>query len=299
MRRYRYVFLLHLIVLLATGRVSAQGTEDPRPLFLIRCDDIGMCHDVNTAIERVLASGLRISASVMFACPWYQEAVTILKRYPDASVGVHLTLNSEWKHYRWGPVAGPRAVPSLVDGDGYFFPTRAALFANEPRSDEVEVELRAQIERALASGLSVDYLDYHMGAAVQTAELRSLVEALAQEYGLGIAQYFGEDYANWTYFAQGTAKTDTLVHRIRTLTPGTVNLQVVHVGLDNPEMAALIDVNETGPVNMSEQREGELKALLSKEFRDALLEHNVRLVTYRDIIRERGLGSMVRPQNIR
>src|SRR2546426_150128 len=71
-----------------------------------------------------------LSASVMFACPWYQEAVDILRRNPQTSVGVHLTLNSEWKGYRWGPVLGKGAVPTLVDSVGYFHSSTAAFLAH-------------------------------------------------------------------------------------------------------------------------------------------------------------------------
>ena len=297
------VYRISAAVLIATFFLVptqvAQTADGEGPALLIRCDDIGMCHDVNLAIEQVLASGLRISTSVMFACPWYQEAVEILRKYPETSVGIHLTLNAEWKNYRWGPVLGPAAVPSLVDSNGFFFPSRAKLFANNPKTDEVEKELRAQIRRALSSGLKIDYLDYHMGAAMQTEELRSLVERLAKEYGFGIAQYFAEDYSSGTYYAQGDQKTDTLVMRVASLQTGRVNLQVVHVGLDNPEMAAMEDLNPFGPKNMSKEREGELRALLSDEFRAALREHKVRLVTYRDVIAEKGLGSMKRPVQTR
>ena len=112
----RFHFVLILIALFHAS-VFAQHRQ-----LMIRCDDIGMCHTVNMAFEKVIQMGIPVSASVMFACPWYQEAVEILRRHPEISVGVHLTLNSEWKNYRWGPVAGASAVPSLVDSCGYFFP---------------------------------------------------------------------------------------------------------------------------------------------------------------------------------
>src|SRR3989441_11282493 len=112
-----------LIVVLLTGRpgplrgqaaVTARPAA-PDPVYLvIRSDDAGMSHSVNMALERLMETGLPLSVSVMFACPWYQETVEILKRHPAVAVGIHLTLNSEWKHYRWGPVAGREAVPTLV-----------------------------------------------------------------------------------------------------------------------------------------------------------------------------------------
>jgi len=265
--------------------------------YLVRCDDIGMCHSVNMALEQVIESGLPISTSVMFACPWYQEAVDILKDHPEVSVGIHLTLNAEWKNYRWGPVLGKEAVPSLVDSLGYFFPSRSKLFANNPKFEEIEMELRAQIDRAINSGIQIDYIDYHMGAAVQTLELRKLVESLAEEYKLGIAQYFGEKYSSKTYNAPLDSKADSLVNVVNNLKPG-INLQVIHIGLDTPEMKALIDLNPFGPADMSKQREAELNSLLSQQFRDALKRNNIRSITYRDLIEIISLENMKRPEKI-
>jgi len=272
--------------------------QDTVKYHLVRCDDLGMCHSVNMAFEKVVESKLPVSTSVMFACPWYQEAVEFLHRHPEVSVGIHLTLNSEWRNYRWGPVTGMAGASSLVDSIGYFFPSRAKLFANNPVTEEVEKELRAQINRAMLSGLQIDYLDYHMGAAVQTEELRQLVERLAHEYKLGIAQYFGEIYSNKTYHAPLGNKIDSLVAVIDHIGPG-INLQVVHIGLDMDEMRALQDLNPFGLPDMSKQRQGELESLLSPQFREALKRDHVISTTYRDVIRRLGLDSMQRPAEIR
>jgi hypothetical protein len=101
----------------AVGQAYAVAHPEAKaPTYLvIRTDDAGMSHSVNMAIERLINSGLPVSVSVMFPTPWYQETVEMLKRHPEVSVGIHLTLNSEWKNYRWGPVLGRTAVPSLVD----------------------------------------------------------------------------------------------------------------------------------------------------------------------------------------
>src|ERR1700744_5217601 len=117
------LFVLSLLVFLQTSFASAQKL----PKLLLRLDDIGMNHSVNMAVKKRAETGLPFSASVQFACPWYQEAVEILKKYHQVSVGVHLTLTSEWKNYRWGPVTGRTAVPSLVDSDGYFPHTSRAF----------------------------------------------------------------------------------------------------------------------------------------------------------------------------
>jgi chitin disaccharide deacetylase len=278
----------------ADNEIAVTDVSEPR-LMLIRSDDFGMSHGKNMAIKELIETGMPVSVSVMFACPWWKEAVEILREHPDISVGVHLTLNAEWKHYRWGPVLGPSAVPTLVDDEGYFFPSRGALFGNNPELSEIEAELRAQVQRAVDTGLQIDYLDYHMGAAVQTAETRAIVEQIAGEFGLGISRWFGEDDSSVTYTAPLGEKTEGLVDRVNNLNPDAVNLQVVHVAPAQSDMNAMIDLNPSGPRDMAEQRHGELQALLSPEFQQALQRNNVNLITYRDLISDRGLKTMQKP----
>jgi len=254
-----------------------------------------MSHSVNMALEKLIASGLPVSVSVMFPTPWYQETVDILKRHPEVSVGIHLTLNSEWKNYRWGPVLGRTAVPSLVDADGYFFPSADALYQNHPDIKQVEAELRAQIDRALHSGLKIDYVDYHMGTVMRYPEFRDLTERLAKEYGLGMSRYFGEASHDPQYSAAPSNKTDSLLAMVNRLQP-QFNLVVTHVGIDNEELGALLDMNTSDPLpDMSKNRQGELNALTSQRFKDALTARGVKLLTYRQLIAMQGLKSMRRP----
>jgi predicted glycoside hydrolase/deacetylase ChbG (UPF0249 family) len=282
----------------AVGQADASSHPvTPEQVYLIiRTDDAGMSHSVNMALEKLIATGLPVSVSVMFPTPWYQETVDILKRHPEVAVGIHLTLNSEWKNYRWGPVLGRTAVPSLVDADGYFFPSSEALHQNHPDLKEVEKELRAQIERARGSGLKIDYVDYHMGTAVRYPEFREIAERLAKEYGLGMSQYFGEARHDPQYSAAPAAKTDSLLAMVNRLRP-PFNLVVTHVGIDNAELGALLDMNTDGGLpEMSKNRQGELDAITSQRFRDAIKAHNVQLLTYRQLIAMQGLRSMRRPQ---
>ena len=254
-----------------------------------------MSHSVNTALEKLINSGLPVSVSVMFPTPWYQETVEILKRHPQTSVGIHLTLNSEWRHYRWGPVLGRTAVPTLVDSNGYFFPSSEALHQHHPDLKEVERELRAQIERAIHSGLKIDYVDYHMGTATRYPEFREITERLAHEYGLGMSEYFGESENDPQYQAAPKDKTDSLVAMVDRLRP-QFNLVVTHVGIDDSELGALVDMNTDGPLpDMSKNRQGELNALMSPRFADALKAHDITLITYRQLIQMQGLQSMRRP----
>ena len=296
--------LSHLLVAAALAALvspaSAGAQTQSAPEVLLRLDDIGMNHAVNLAVEEVARTGIPFSTSVMFATPWYQEAVEILKKYPQVVVGVHLTLNSEWKNYRWGPVLGKGGVPSLVDSVGYFHPSTREFLAQKYDLNEVERELDAQIQRALRSGLKIAYVDYHMGTAVATPELRAVVERLAKKHGLGISRYFGEHYHTMWGVPIETKKQDFLNH-LGNLNRATPNLVEIHVARATPEMNVLLDQNSatqntaTGEPLVARHRQAELEMLLSPEFAQLVKQNRVRLITYADLIRRHGLAAMRRP----
>ena len=278
---------------------SPAWTQDGRQV-LLRVDDIGMCHAVNMALLEVAETGMPVSASVMFACPWYQEAVGVLKQHPQITVGVHLTLNSEWRNYKWGPVAGRDRVPSLVDEHGYFVPSHGAFVEKNAVLAEVEIELRAQIERALATGLDIKYVDAHMHTAWSTPELRTLTEKLAAEYKLGISGYFGEAYQS-LFEAPVAEKSSALLGILANAPSAKPTLVVIHIGQDSAELSALFDMNNpimnttSGEPLMSKHRQAELSLLLSDAFRAAVKKDDIRLVNYGDLIAEKQLASMARP----
>lgn len=288
-----------LILSLGTSNVFGQASETDKntgTYLMIRTDDVGMSHSVNTGLIKLLDTGYPVSVSVMFACPWYAEAVSILKKYENTSVGIHLTLNSEWEHYRWGPVTGREAVPSLVDEQGYFFHSSSTLYQNEPKREEVEKELRAQIDRAMASGLTIDYVDYHMGTAMGNPMFREVTENLAREYGLGLWGYFGSTEYYDHYRARPEDKLDSLNTMIDNMEPG-YNYLVTHVGIDNAELGAMKDMNNSAPLaEMSANRQGELNALTSEGFKRKLEEKGIILITFGDLVDKKGLKSMKRPE---
>lgn len=268
------------------------------PVVLIRVDDIGMNHSVNAAVKQLAESGMPFSTSVMFACPWYQEAVAILQKYPAIAVGVHLTLNAEWKHYRWGPVLGQSAVPSLVDSLGFFRASVDEFKKSNYQLNEVEKELSAQIERALASGVQIHYIDAHMGTAMVTPELRAIVEKLAKKYKLGISGYFGEDYKTMWGVPVPNKKGELMAH-MDNLRRDRINLVEIHVAHKTPEMDVLVDLNSSlmslrdGKPGASLHRQTELNMLLSPQFRNGI-GRKFRLITYADAIKEVGLENMKR-----
>lgn len=275
----------------------AAGERASSKHVLVRCDDVGMSHTVNLAVRELLATGIPFSTSVMIACPWYLEAVEILKANPQVGVGIHLTLNSEWQHYKWGPVAGASAVPSLVDGNGHFHASEVDFKAADVNLDEVRLELRAQIDRAFAAGLRVDYLDYHMLTAVSTPGLRAIVEELAAEYGLALSRYFGE--ASVSIWADAPEdKLSSLLTHVRSIQPG-LSLLVIHLGMNTPEMSAMVDLNnEEDPYRVAIHRQAELDAITSQAFRQAVADSGIEFVTYRDIVSALGLEAMHPPADL-
>ena len=269
--------------------------QNKLPELLIRVDDIGMNHSVNTAIKQLAETGIPFSTSVMFACPWYQEAVAILKQNPHVDVGVHLTLTAEWKFYRWGPVLGKTAVPSLVDSLGFFLPATSQFLNSKYKLEEVEKELAAQIERALATGLKISYIDPHMGVALATPQLQAITEKLARKYNLGISvltnkTYYGETYTDMWGVPIETKKK-TFMDYVNKLQPGKTNLVVIHIAHDTPEMNALVDMNsslmntEDGKPKASKHRQTELDMLLSNDFRN-LIDKRFKLTTYGALIKK-------------
>lgn len=270
------------------------------PEVLLRLDDIGMNHSLNLAMQEVIDAGIPFSTSVLFVGPWYQEAVEILKAHPEVSVGVHLALNSEWKDYRWGPVLGQGGVPSLVDSVGYFHPSVQAFLASDYDPGEVERELNAQVERALRSGLTIDYVDTHMGTAAATPELRAIVERIAKQHRLGISYYFGEE-SNDLWGEPVDQKTTRLMEIVGNLMPDRPNLVVFHIAELTPAMDALIDTNAPqqniagGGPGVSRHRHAELRALLSPQFGEWRRAGSARLTTYRELIARDGLDVMHAP----
>ena len=275
---------------------SLPAAADEPPELLLRIDDIGMNHTVNTAMRELLRTGMPFSASVMVPCPWFPEAAKILQDNPQVSVGIHLTLNSEWADYRWGSLLGATTVPSLVDENGYLFHTAAELFEHGMDIGEVESELRAQIEQALRAGLDVDYLDYHMLTAISTPELRAVVEKLAQEFGVGLSQYFGEPSVS-LWDVEPDRKLVTLLDAVEQARPGEATLVVLHLGEQTPEMNALVDANNPlDPYRVALHRAEELDAITSQAFLRAAEARGIRFVTYEDVVERRGLDDMRAPE---
>ncbi len=168
--------------LLFSALAAHLGCAPETRLVIAHQDDVGMCHSANAAFARLAGRGFITCGSVMVPCPWFREVVSIAEANPQIDIGVHLTLTSEWEHYRWRPLSTASRASGLVDDDGFMWrrvpPLRAHVVA-----EAAEAEMRAQIDMALAAGLNVTHLDTHMGAAL-TPELIDVYIRLGDDYGL-------------------------------------------------------------------------------------------------------------------
>jgi predicted glycoside hydrolase/deacetylase ChbG (UPF0249 family) len=147
---------------------------------IVHADDIGMCHAANVAFQENYAFGILTSGSLMMPCSWVPEMAAWCRAHPEADVGVHLTLTSEWAGYRWRPISTSDPRSGLVDPDGYLWASVRELFSHMD-ADAARTEMRAQIDLALSLGIDVTHIDTHMGSVMHPA-LVSAYAQLAVEY---------------------------------------------------------------------------------------------------------------------
>jgi chitin disaccharide deacetylase len=187
----RRALLLWAFLLMATAAAAQNAPESKTlaerlgykatdKLLIIHADDVGMCHSVNVATIQAMEKGVVSSASIMIPCPWMPEIAAYCRANPNADFGLHLTLTSEWKLYRWRPVTPINEVPGLLDAEG-FMPRTVEEVVAKTKPAEVEKELRAQIQRAKAFGINPTHVDSHMGTLF-TGPFISAYTKVAKEF---------------------------------------------------------------------------------------------------------------------
>jgi len=264
-------------------------------LLVIHADDLGMAHSVNRAIFEAFENHWITSASILVPCPWFPEVVTWAKAHPDADLGIHLDLNSEWTSFRWRPISAADRVPSLLDADGYF-PLEETEVAARAKIPEIELELNAQIERARAAGIRITHLDSHMSALMGTAALAEEYQRLGREQNLPIlwhaeaAEKFGTAQPPTGFILNdddleirpGVPPKDWLKayeEMLKPLKPGLHHL-VVHLAHDDEEMrGATADHPDWGAA----WRQLDFEMVQSAEFRAFLRQQGFVLVSWTDL----------------
>jgi predicted glycoside hydrolase/deacetylase ChbG (UPF0249 family) len=281
----------------AQARTVAERLGHPRDakLLILHADDIGVAHSENAASFDALDTGAVNSGSIMMPTPWMTEAAEYARSHPDADLGVHLTVTSEWRTYRWGGLAPRDQVASLYDADGTF-PRETATVASRAKIDEIEKELRAQIDLAYAIGIRPTHVDSHMGALYQTPELFRTYADVARSYKLPFLFFTALGAPTHAVALQSSdIAADAVIIRlqqgtpaewkafyvdsIRTMKPGLTVL-LVHLGYDDAELRA---VTVGYDVFDSKWRQMDYDVMTSPEFKQALKDNDVVLVTWRDI----------------
>ena len=291
------VSLLVASMLSAQTRTIAERLGHPADskLLIIHADDLAVAHSVDAASFDALDKGAISSASIMVPTPWITEVAAYAKAHPNADLGLHLTLTSEWETYRWGSVSPADKVPSLLDSAGTF-PVDENVVAARAKPIEVERELRAQIERALALGIRPTHLDSHMGALFSTPELMATYVKVARDYRLPFLALRGDPRAppqpplsakdvllDAFIIAGPEVPRDQwkafYLKSIANLKPGLTEM-IVHLGRDDSELQA-VTVNHEPYGSAWRQRDYDV--VTSPEFKKALQDNRVILVTWKEL----------------
>lgn len=299
------IFLAATAILLLLTTATAQektlaerlGYARDAKLLIVHADDLGMAHSVNAATIKAFETGLVNSGSIMVPCPWLSEIASFARANPQADLGLHLTLTSEWASFRWGPVSSRDRVSSLLDKDGYFYLTESDAAAHaDPK--QVEMEITAQIERARALGIQPTHLDSHMGTLYQNKALFEVFLRVARNQKLPVRvarAWFGR-----TDFLPATlSPNDVYIDRVldinptvapqdwarfytdalKKLEPGITEV-VIHLAYDDAEMrAATFNHPDWGAA----WRQRDFEFFTSDAFRKVLQENQIKLITWREL----------------
>jgi chitin disaccharide deacetylase len=294
------VFLSLFFVANTVGQTKtiAERLGYPRDskLLIIHADDLAVAHSEDAASFDALDRNAATSASIIVPGPWLTEVADYAKAHPDADLGIHLALTSEWKTYRWGPVESKDKVPSLMDPEGYLWPETPPA-VQHVKAEEVEREVRAQIDRALSLGIHPTHIDSHMGVLFSQPDLFAVYVKVAHEYKLPFLAAITPDapsalrsvlsdkdivldsvlIANPSVPVPGWK--DFYLNGIKNLKPGITEL-IVHLGHDDAEMQAImVDHPDYG----SAWRQRDYDAITSPEFKKALHDNHVILIRWKDL----------------
>lgn len=266
---------------------ARSAVQDKGIYLIVRGDDIGSSHAANVACIRSYSEGIMTSVEIMAPCGWFPEAVKMLNENPGLDVGVHVVLTSEWEGIKWRPLTH---APSLTDADGYFYPTiwrrkgmpsGTALREANWKIEEIEKEMRAQIELALRKIPRVSHLTCHMGCSGWDPKVKELWTKLTKEYNLDIST---SEYKVQRFPVFGSAKTREerirkFIESLERLKPGTY-LFVEHPGLDTAEMRA---IGHKGYYGVAKDRGGVTEVFVSAEIKSAIKKLGIKLISYADL----------------
>jgi len=265
----------------------ALAQDPPNPTngeirLIVRADDMGVCRTANEACIKAYREGIARSVEVIVNGAWFLDAAKLCNENPKLDVGVHLCLNSEWELCKWRPLTGGR---SIADADGYFFPMprqrpdfppNTGFLDAKPKLEEVEAELRAQIEMARKHIRNVTHLSAHMYTPIATPELRAIAEKLSKEYNLPLECPQARPIGHWGEKKSPAEREAAFITLLENAKPG-LWLFVEHPGLDTPEMRGL---GHKGYWDVAADRAGVTFVMTSDKVKQVIQRRGIRLISY-------------------
>ena len=272
------------------------GHDKNDKLLIIHADDLGLSSSVNKASLKALIDGSVNSASVMMTCEKISEVSKFSKNNPDLDFGVHLTLTSEWKNYKWDGVLESSTIPSLINKDGDLFENIKLVTLNA-ENEELKKELQAQIDLAKSMGINISHIDSHEGALFFKKDFFKIYLELAKKNKLAVfvpdlvTVQFDENFIqpenlviiDDLYMAENGMDPNDFenyyIEILNNLKPGLSQI-LVHLGYDDLEMKK---ITEDHPNFGSKWRFYDFNIVSSKRFKDAITKNNIKLVNWREI----------------
>jgi len=292
--------LLVLLVGRPCGVRAESGPEAMRINLIIRADDIGSSHAANLACIKSYKEGIATSVEVMVPCGWFPEAVKMLNANPGLDVGVHVVLTSEWENIKWRPLT---KAPSITDADGYFYPTiwrrkdapaGTSLREAKWKIEEIEAEVRAQIELAIRKIPRISHMTGHMGSGGWDPKVKALWTKLAREYKLDISAsgYGAKRFPGYRGAKTIEERTDKFIKALEALKPGNY-LFVEHPGMDTPEMQA---IGHKGYYGVAKDRQAVTDLFVNAKVKKKIKELKINLISYTDLKKIR-MKELMTPRN--
>jgi predicted glycoside hydrolase/deacetylase ChbG (UPF0249 family) len=263
---------------LALGVFLLQSPADNAIRLIVKADDMGAAHGINVATIDAYRNGIVSSTNVIVPGPWFPEAVKLLNENPGLDVGVHLAITSEWDAVKWRPLAW---APSIVGPDGYFFPNIPAIRAVNWQLDDIERELRAQLEMAKRHLPQATYTWNHMGFTSLGPEVDALVARLSKEYGLVVPADLGIRPLRGTYQRSdtGTVKAEKVAATLEKLEPG-LWLMIDHASTDDEEMRA---IGHAGYEDVAADRSANVEMWKSPIVKEVIERRGIQVTNYREL----------------
>ena len=314
------VVAINILVAQSMDSTYAEKLGFPKgsKVVILHVDDVGMSYDSNEGAIKAMTHGVATSCSVMMPCPWVPSYIHYLKSHAETDAGLHLTLTSEWKEYRWGPLSGKTNVPGLTDTEGDLWPDVSDV-VQHATAEEVGKEIKAQLDRARGMGFEPTHLDSHMGTLFatpaylmkyitlgienhipvmlpaghstlilqqtpglsgQVAQIRTLGKKL-WDSGLPVLDDLHNDTYGWKPDSAHTTdnyKTPKYIEALRSLKPG-ITMIIMHCTATTNVFQHITDSGAS--------RKADLLAMIDPAFKQAIADQGIILTTWRELKKRR------------